>query len=55
MQAVMHQALYFYKLLRTFEIIASFKYLGSVITNEDSKLQDSIDNSSIDKVETSLD
>ena len=39
------------------ETVTSFKYLGSVITDEGSKsdtLQDSTDNSSIDKVETSL-
>ena len=33
---------------------ASCKYLGSVISDEGSRLQDSTDNSSIDKVETSL-
>ena len=43
-----------------FETVTSFKYLGSVITDEGSKLeilsmiQDSMENSSIDKVETSL-
>ena len=41
------------------ETVTSLKYLGSVITNEGSKpentLQDSTDNSSIDKAETSLD
>ena len=39
------------------ETVTSFKYLGSVITDEGSKpdtLQDSTDNSSIDKAETSL-
>ena len=39
------------------ETVTSFKYLGSVIADEGSKsdtLQDSTDNSSIDKVETSL-
>ena len=42
------------------ETVTSFKYLGSVITDEGSKLeilsmiQDSMENSSIDKVETSL-
>ena len=40
------------------EIVTSFKYLGSVINDEGSKipdtLQDSTGNSSIDKVETSL-
>ena len=40
------------------ETITSFKYLGSVITDEGSQardiLQDSTDNSSIDKVGTSL-
>ena len=40
------------------ETVTSFKYLGSVITDEGSKprdtLQDSTDNSGIDKVETSL-
>ena len=37
------------------ETVTSFKYLGSVITDDGSKrLQDSTDNSSIDKVETSL-
>ena len=41
------------------EIVTSFKYLGSFITEESSKpeiltQQDSTDNSSIDKVETSL-
>ena len=37
------------------ETVTSFKYLGSVITVEGSKpLHDSTDNSSIDKVETSL-
>ena len=34
------------------EIVTSFKYLGSVIPDT---LQDSLDNSSIDKAETSLD
>ena len=42
-----------------FETVTSFKYLGSVITDEGSKprdtLQDSTDNSSTDKAETSLD
>ena len=40
------------------ETVTSFKYLGSVITDEGSKpeiLQDSTGNSSIDKAETSLD
>ena len=42
------------------ETVTSFKCLGSVITDEGSEpeilvLQDSTDNSSIDKVETSLD
>ena len=38
------------------ETVTSFKYVGSVITDEGSKpLQDSTDNSSIDKAETSLD
>ena len=38
-----------------FETVTSFKYLGSVITDEVSILiQDSTDNSSIDKVETNL-
>ena len=41
------------------ETVTSFKYLGSVINDEGSKipdtLQDSTDNSSIDKAETSLD
>ena len=39
------------------ETVTSFKYLGSVITDEGSKpeiAQDSTDNSSIDKVETIL-
>ena len=40
------------------ETVTSLKYLGSVITDEGSKpentLQDSTDNSSIDKAETSL-
>ena len=39
------------------ETVTSFRYLGSVVTDEGSKpeiLQDSTDNSSIDKVETSL-
>ena len=40
------------------ETVTSFKYLSSVITDEGSKpgilSQDSTDNSSIDKVETSL-
>ena len=40
------------------ETVTSFKYLGSVITDEGSQaretLEDSTDNSSIDKVETSL-
>ena len=40
------------------ETVTSFKYLGSLITDDGSKsrdaLQDSTDNSSIDKVETSL-
>ena len=40
------------------ETVTSFKYLGSVITDEmfqaRDTLQDSTDNSSIDKVETSL-
>ena len=39
------------------ETLTSFKYLGSVITDEGSKtdtLQDSTDNSSNDKIETSL-
>ena len=42
------------------ETVTSFKYLGSVITDEGSKLeilsmiQDSMENSSIDKVETWL-
>ena len=38
------------------ETVTSFKYLGSVITDEGSKpeiLQDSTDNSSSDKAETS--
>ena len=43
---------------RKFEIVTSFKYLGSVINDEGSKipdtLQDSTDNSSTDKAETSL-
>ena len=41
------------------EKVTSFKYLGSVITDEGSQardiLQDSTDNSSIDKAKTSLD
>ena len=40
------------------ETVTSFKYLGSVISDEGSKpeiLQDSTGNSSIDKAETSLD
>ena len=37
------------------ETVTSFKYLGSVITDEGSKLEDSTDNRSIDKAETSLD
>ena len=41
------------------ETVTSFKYLSSVVTNEGSKpeisLQDSTDNSSIDKAETTLD
>ena len=41
------------------EKVTSFKYLGSVITDEGSQardiLQDSTDNSSIDKAETCLD
>ena len=39
------------------ETVTSFKYLGSLINDEGSKdtLQDSKDNSSIDKAETSLD
>ena len=39
------------------EVVTSFKYLGSVVSDEGSKLeipQNSTDNSSIDKVETSL-
>ena len=37
------------------ETVTSFKYLDSVITSEGSHtLQDSTDNSSIDKVKTSL-
>ena len=38
------------------ETVTSFKYLGSVITDEGSKpkIQDITENSSIDKVETSL-
>ena len=38
------------------ETVTSFKYLGSLINDEGSKdtLQDSKDNSSIDKAETSL-
>ena len=39
------------------ETVTSFKYLGSVLTEEGSSrdtLQDSTDNSSIDKVKTSL-
>ena len=42
-----------------FKTVTSFKYLGSVITDEGSKPEtlsrDSTDNSSIDKAETSLD
>ena len=37
------------------ETVTSFKYLSSVITDEGSKLEDSTDNRSIDKAETSLD
>ena len=39
------------------ETVTSFKYLGSVITDEGSKpeLLDSTSNSSIDKAETNLD
>ena len=37
------------------ETVTSFKYLGAIITDEGSKLQDSTDYSSIDKAETSLD
>ena len=43
---------------KTLETVTSFKHFGSVITDEGSQaretLEDSTDNSSIDKVETSL-